>query len=75
MVFDNTNRAIKSEKLLLDAEIKVTVRPLPPEIKAGCGIALAINENELFTSKALLEENEIIYQIYSTDDDKSYSKE
>ena len=38
--FNSTSHAIRAERVLLDENLKVTILPLPPKIKAGCGICL-----------------------------------
>jgi len=43
IVFYSTNVAIKAEQCLLKQGIKVSVMPLPSQIKAGCGICLRVS--------------------------------
>lgn len=47
ITFSSTNQAILSEGLLLESQIDVKVMPLPPKIKAGCGICLRIPDNSI----------------------------
>ena len=72
LTFENTNLAIKSEILLLNIGVNVTVRPLPPIINAGCGIVLAIGEENLLECKILLDESDVTYKIYKTENNKKY---
>ncbi|HHV41305.1 MAG TPA: DUF3343 domain-containing protein [Clostridiaceae bacterium] len=55
ITFANTNNAIKAESCLLNNEIQVSVLPLPPSIKAGCGICLRLKEDDLRLATQLLE--------------------
>lgn len=45
--FDSTQSAILAENLLLTKALKVNVMPLPSAIKAGCGIALIVNKEDI----------------------------
>jgi len=42
MAFKSSGHAIKAEQCLLEGKINVTVLPLPPQIRAGCGICLRV---------------------------------
>jgi hypothetical protein len=44
--FNTTHDAIAAEKALLDHGISVRVMPMPPQISAGCGIALRISRED-----------------------------
>lgn len=59
ITFKNTNSAIKAEKCLLEQKIQVSVLPLPSQVKAGCGICLRVNTDELSKSIKALEDNDI----------------
>lgn len=58
LTFDNTHAAIFAEKALLQAGYPVGVMPVPSGIRAGCGIALRVDD--YIASSALLEKNNII---------------
>ena len=45
--FQNTNYAMKAERLLLDENLCVVVMPLPSQISAGCGLCLRVSQNEI----------------------------
>ena len=45
-LFDDTHHAIMGEKKLLESGLEVFVLPLPPEIQSGCGICLAVKQEE-----------------------------
>lgn len=45
--FDSTQAAILAEGLLLAKGLKVRVMPLPSYVKAGCGICLNVNQDDL----------------------------
>jgi hypothetical protein len=59
LTFNSTNQAIKAERLLLAAHLAVTVIPLPPQIRAGCGISLRISPSELDTAVRLVRDGHI----------------
>ena len=54
ITFQNTNYAMKAEKLLLDGDIRVGVLPLPSQISAGCGICLRLYMPELKSALSIL---------------------
>lgn len=58
LTFPNTHMAIYAEKVLLKAGFSVGVMPLPSSIKAGCGIALRVDD--YIMSKELLTKNNIV---------------
>ena len=47
IAFSNTNFAIKAEQCLLEQKLGVSVLPLPSAIKAGCGICLRVQPEEI----------------------------
>ncbi|MBU4179103.1 MAG: DUF3343 domain-containing protein [Actinobacteria bacterium] len=49
LVFDSTNQALKTERLLKSAGVACTVIPTPVEITAECGIALLFDGKWLVT--------------------------
>jgi hypothetical protein len=55
IVFENTHAAIKAEKLLLAADMKVFVVPLPSSVRAGCGISLRVCQDHSDAAQTLLE--------------------
>ncbi len=57
--FTTTSLAIKAEQALLGAGLKITVMPLPSQIKAGCGLCLRVQKEDLQTARTLLREKEI----------------
>ena len=59
LTFDNTNMAVKAEKLLLQAGLKISVMPVVPQISAGCGIALRVKADELSQCRDILAENKV----------------
>lgn len=58
LTFANTHAAIFAEKTLLQAGYPAGVMPVPAGIKAGCGIALRVNDYR--ASNSLLKENNIV---------------
>ncbi|MDD2217244.1 MAG: DUF3343 domain-containing protein [Eubacteriales bacterium] len=59
ITFKNTNFAIKAEQILLADRLRVTVMPLPSQIKAGCGICLRINPEQIGSALKILKSNHI----------------
>lgn len=59
LTFKNTNSAIKSEHYLLGANLHVTVMPLPPQIRAGCGISLRLSPQEIGTAVRIVTDKNI----------------
>lgn len=56
ITFRSTHEALRAEKVLRSAGLKVTVMPTPKSIKADCGIALRVGASEADASKASLEQ-------------------
>jgi hypothetical protein len=59
VTFDSTNQAIKAERCLLERKLQVGVLPLPPQIRAGCGICLRVGQDGIRQALAALEDNAI----------------
>ena len=59
LTFKNTNFAVKSEQFLLEQKLRVGVLPLPPQIRAGCGICLRIRPDEIRQALEILKEKGI----------------
>ncbi len=55
LVFLSTSAVIRAENILLSEGIKAAAMPLPPSIRAGCGIALRVEDDELDKALAALE--------------------
>ena len=76
--FKNTNFAIKAEQCLLDRKLNVRVLPLPSLIRAGCGICLRVNEDEIDLAMQSLEEEGIdeiaVYSRTEENNKLTYSK-
>ena len=70
IAFKNTNQAIKAEHCLLEKGLSTGVMPLPPQIKAGCGICLRVGSNEIAIAISILAEAEIEgIALFSREDD------
>jgi hypothetical protein len=59
--FDSTHHAIRSEKIFIENNIKVSTLPTPREISSSCGISVRFPEEDLKNIKNLLESNEVLY--------------
>lgn len=55
ITFETTNYAILAERIIIKNNIHVMVMPLPPSIKAGCGICLRIEPDSIEEIKLVLE--------------------
>ncbi len=55
IIFESTNLAIKAEQNFLDNNLHAGVFPLPPQIKAGCGITLRIRADEIRSALDILD--------------------
>jgi len=65
LTFDNTNMAVKAEKVLLQAGLKISVMPIVPQISVGCGIALRVKQDELERCCEVLAENKVdVFCVY-----------
>ncbi len=59
--FESSNYAIASEKLV--AEItNARLVPVPPELSAGCGLALRVNYEDVEKTIKCLKENNIFFE-------------
>ncbi|WP_425803892.1 DUF3343 domain-containing protein [Desulfitobacterium sp. Sab5] len=76
LTFPSTHMAIYAEKALLQAGFSVGVMPLPSSIKAGCGIALRVDD--YIVSRELLTKNNIVvsevYQALHNEQSTEFSK-
>lgn len=59
ITFDSTHSAIRAEKELLSAGIKVKVIPVPTEITSGCGLSIKINLDDLNEARKILFKDKI----------------
>lgn len=64
LLFSTTQAALKAEELLLEAGLAVDVVPKPPGSQSLCGIALQVEESELPTVMALLDEKRVGFYLY-----------
>ncbi|MCL2556115.1 MAG: DUF3343 domain-containing protein [Firmicutes bacterium] len=63
--FNSTSHAIRAERMLIENGINVTVMPIPAKIRAGCGIAL--NIDDIKTVKTILNEAQIEFEVHKND--------
>lgn len=73
ITFKNTNYAIKSEQLILENHIKVSIMPLPSQIRAGCGICLRIDKDSIDSAESILRENSVEFETYKRNNNE-YTK-
>lgn len=61
VLFDTTQAAIKAEKILNQAGIKIKLIPVPRHISANCGISIRFDLIIADEIKSILDENNIPY--------------
>lgn len=59
ITFSSTSQAIRSERLLLDARLKIRVMPLPGQINVGCGVCLRVEPHDIEEAMKILHDNQI----------------
>ncbi len=59
--FSSSNYAMASEQVSATLD-EARLIPVPPEISAGCGLALRVNENNIEQCKSYLKENNIPFE-------------
>lgn len=47
VTFDGTSQAIRAERLLMEAGLRIRVMPLPGQINVGCGICLRVDPDQI----------------------------
>lgn len=65
VAFDSTHDAIKAETVSGRVGITARLIPIPPEVSAGCGLALRADPEDLDRVRELLKEEEVTGQFYS----------
>ena len=67
--FPSTSAVITAEQVLIAAGMKVKVRPVPGEIRAGCGLCLAVSPDKQKEAMDILKEKSAEYsEIYFVQD-------
>ena len=59
ITFASTSKAIRAERLLLDAKLKIRVMALPGQINVGCGVCLRVEAQEIEEAMKILHDNQI----------------
>ena len=62
IAFETTYQAMKSEKTLKGSGVEGRLIPLPPEIDAGCGLAVTMKDN----AEHILKQNGCEFKICTT---------
>ncbi|GAA0225996.1 DUF3343 domain-containing protein [Metaclostridioides mangenotii] len=74
--FNSTHHAIRSEKLIKEHEVAITMLPTPREISASCGLSVKFSKDDLEAIKKILTDNEIDFKgIYHIDKKEDGTKE
>ncbi|HGJ65299.1 TPA: DUF3343 domain-containing protein [bacterium] len=61
VLFETTQSAIKAEKVLIQAEIKIKMIPVPRHISANCGVSIRFDLPIAGRIKSILDENNVQY--------------
>ena len=59
VLFDTTQAAIKAEKVLIQAGIKIKLIPVPRQISANCGISIRFDLPMMDKIKSILIGNDV----------------
>ncbi|NLW16413.1 MAG: DUF3343 domain-containing protein [Firmicutes bacterium] len=62
ITFDSTHHALAAESLLLEANLAPDIQPVPREISASCGLAIAIPTTVHQQALELLNQNGVRYR-------------
>ncbi|MBS5788682.1 MAG: DUF3343 domain-containing protein [Clostridioides difficile] len=74
--FNSTHHAIRSEKLLKEHEVAITMLPTPREISASCGLSVRFSKDDLEKITKILKDNEIDFKgVYHIDKNNEGNKE
>ncbi|SHK04560.1 DUF3343 domain-containing protein [Tepidibacter formicigenes] len=78
VTFNSTHYAIRSEKVLKELNLPITIIPTPREISSSCGLSIKFEEKLLEDIKNNLEKNDIeyygIFKITKTEDGKKETR-
>lgn len=62
ITFNSTHHALAAEGLLLDASLKPDIQPVPRELSASCGLAIAVPLAAREQALQLLEQHAVAYR-------------
>lgn len=62
ITFDSTHHALAAESLLLDAELGPDIQPIPRQLSASCGLAIAIPLAAREQALQLLQQHAVAYR-------------
>ncbi|OEH86502.1 hypothetical protein BHU72_12875 [Desulfuribacillus stibiiarsenatis] len=72
ITFDSTHQALRMESILDTKNIDFDIRPIPPSISAGCGLAIEFYLTELEMIQEVMHSHEIVYHSLYEKLDKAY---
>jgi len=64
ILFNSTHHAIKTEKRLKQAGVKIEMIPTPRDITISCGLSIKFSANMLNKVKEIVYTDEIIFKLY-----------
>ena len=62
ITFASTHQALRTEALLNTKEIDFDIRPIPPAVFAGCGLAIEFYIDEITDIIEVIDKYDILYQ-------------
>lgn len=62
VLFHSTSSAIKSEKVVKEAGLKVKLIPIPRHLSSDCGICLSFDPSKRQAVEEILQSNKVDYQ-------------
>lgn len=62
ITFDSTHHALAAESILLEANLEPDIQPIPRELSASCGLAIAIPLSAREQALQLLHQGAIAYR-------------
>ncbi len=65
VLFQNTRKVIQAEKLCKEAQVPLTVMPVPSNISSECGMCMLITCSDVERVAALMKINQIECEFYA----------
>jgi len=72
ITFDSTHQALRLEAILDTKGLDFDIRPIPPILSAGCGLAIEFHMIDIDLIKQVIIDNQVIYKAIYTKQDKQY---
>ncbi|OEF97330.1 DUF3343 domain-containing protein [Desulfuribacillus alkaliarsenatis] len=72
LTFDSTHQALQLETILDTMDIDFDIRPIPPALYAGCGLAIEFKSEDIDTVKQAITEHQVVSKSFYKKVDKQY---